>query len=341
MVSCLVTGASGALGKELVQLIASKNATIIAIVRVDDDCFSQPNVKTLSCDLESPGDVTAMCTQLKFEHVDVIVMNAALGPASQKTPSSIIQVNVLSHLELMRTFPRARVVCISSRAVDDPWTGCLNSDVYAASKSALESLARSRENEIGLPCHSLVVSAMESKMLREIVGDEYTQPILNPRDVARECGHCIFLEHHKRRIIIDADRPNKMVTFRREYEFSASHQLRDTTLSALQNEENYGKCHQLHGHNYRFQVEVKGPIDDFGCVINSHQLDTIVRTNILDTYDHSHLNDLIPFTTHAPTVERIAAHIHTTLDKALHENNLSLQLSVKVQETRRNSACVQ
>ena len=347
MVCCLVTGASGALGPEIVRCIASKNATVFAVVRVGV-AFSEHHVNVLPCDLACPGNVTTLCAQLKSRNVDVIVMNAALGPATHADPSEILQVNVLSHLQIMRAFPRARVVCVSSRAVDNPWTGCVNSDAYAASKSALESLARSRENEIGSPCYSLVVGAMESKMLRSIVGcDEHIEHVLQPSDVARECARCIFSgtpDHPavpKRRILLDAGRPRTVVaTFRREYEFSASHCLHDPTLSVPENEMSYGKCRQLHGHNYELQVEVQGPIDRFGCVINSQQLDAIVRTHVLKAYDHKHLNDLAHFSSQAPTVERIAEHIHMSLKSALQRDHPPLRLSVDVRETKRNSARV-
>ena len=53
------------------------------------------------------------------------------------------------------------------------------------------------------------------------------------------------------------------VTFTRRYHFSASHRLDCEALSAQENRDVYGKCNNPHGHghNYRLEVSVRGPVD--------------------------------------------------------------------------------
>ena len=43
--------------------------------------------------------------------------------------------------------------------------------------------------------------------------------------------------------------------------FNAAHQLRDASLSEDENRRLYGKCVNLHGHNYVLEVVVSGAID--------------------------------------------------------------------------------
>ncbi|MDQ7006957.1 MAG: 6-carboxytetrahydropterin synthase QueD [Acidobacteriota bacterium] len=87
---------------------------------------------------------------------------------------------------------------------------------------------------------------------------------------------------------------------RRSYTFEASHQL----------PRHPGKCRRLHGHSYRFIVEVEGEIDPVqGMVIDFFDLDEIVDRRILQRLDHRHINDLIE----NPTAEWIAVWIYRQL----------------------------
>lgn len=52
------------------------------------------------------------------------------------------------------------------------------------------------------------------------------------------------------------------------------------------------KCHRLHGHNYEFDVEVTGAIDDkSGFILDFADLDDIVNP-IIKRIDHRTLNDI-------------------------------------------------
>jgi len=54
-----------------------------------------------------------------------------------------------------------------------------------------------------------------------------------------------------------------------------------------------GKCENMHGHTYRLQVTVDGPLDSEGMVIDFVLLKKVVKAKILDKLDHQTINDTI------------------------------------------------
>jgi 6-pyruvoyltetrahydropterin/6-carboxytetrahydropterin synthase len=63
-----------------------------------------------------------------------------------------------------------------------------------------------------------------------------------------------------------------------------------------------GKCKRLHGHNYRFEVTVEGPLDERGVVIDFYDLSAVVDAEVVSRYDHRLLNDFFD----NPTAEVVA-----------------------------------
>jgi 6-pyruvoyltetrahydropterin/6-carboxytetrahydropterin synthase len=87
---------------------------------------------------------------------------------------------------------------------------------------------------------------------------------------------------------------------RRSYRFEASHVL----------PRHPGRCRRLHGHSYRFIVEIAGEIEPVqGMVLDFGDLDEIVDRHVLGKLDHYHLNDLME----NPTAEWIAVWIWRAL----------------------------
>lgn len=81
-----------------------------------------------------------------------------------------------------------------------------------------------------------------------------------------------------------------------------------------------GKCSRLHGHTYRLEVTVVGPVSDDGIVIDFADLKAIVTEHVLNPLDHTLLNDLID----NPTAELVALHILDTLTQRLPVHSLRL-----------------
>lgn len=92
------------------------------------------------------------------------------------------------------------------------------------------------------------------------------------------------------------------------YDICASHQLRRSDWSDEKNREIFGQCARLHGHQYRLEITLEGPIsEETGMLINGYEVDRVVQEKILAVMDHHHLNDDIPFfKDHLPTAEWIA-----------------------------------
>ena len=125
-------------------------------------------------------------------------------------------------------------------------------------------------------------------------------------------------------------------TFGRRYTMSASHRLHTEALSAEENRAAYGKCNNPHGHGHNYVVEVLvgGDVDPAtGMVVNMVALDEVVRTRVLDRFDHAHLNLDPLFVNRVPTTENLCKTVFELLDGAFGSAKLEC---VRVEETENN-----
>jgi 6-pyruvoyltetrahydropterin/6-carboxytetrahydropterin synthase len=80
-----------------------------------------------------------------------------------------------------------------------------------------------------------------------------------------------------------------------------------------------GKCARLHGHSYRLEVSVSGPIkqapgeSDYGMVMDFQDLSTLLKQVVTEQLDHQYLNDIISQRT---TAENLAHWIWDALIEA-------------------------
>ena len=124
--------------------------------------------------------------------------------------------------------------------------------------------------------------------------------------------------------------------FGRRYALSASHRLHSEALSVDENRTAYGKCNNPHGHghNYVIEVLVGGPLDPAtGMVVDLVALDTVVRTRVLDRFDHTNLNLDPLFTSLVPTTENLCREVFALLKSGLPTGELTY---VRVEETENN-----
>jgi len=123
----------------------------------------------------------------------------------------------------------------------------------------------------------------------------------------------------------------------RAYGFSASHRLHSDAMSAEENVATYGKCNNPygHGHNYRLEVTVSGPVDEStGMVCNLFELDGFVHAQIVERFDLENLNLLPEFAQAVPTTENLSTHIHNILQRGFTRAHLE---KVRLEETMMNS----
>jgi 6-pyruvoyltetrahydropterin/6-carboxytetrahydropterin synthase len=84
----------------------------------------------------------------------------------------------------------------------------------------------------------------------------------------------------------------------------------EDSFAAAHNLRNYkGKCENLHGHNYKVRVVLRGPrLDDTGLLYDFVHLKQVMRS-VLGGLDHKYLNETKPFDELNPSAENIAKHI--------------------------------
>jgi 6-pyruvoyltetrahydropterin/6-carboxytetrahydropterin synthase len=119
--------------------------------------------------------------------------------------------------------------------------------------------------------------------------------------------------------------------------FNAAHQLRNPRLSDDENRRLFGKCVNIHGHNYTLDVVVAGKIDDTsGYVLDLKRLSDVMYQQIIQDVDHRNLNTDVPWLEGViPTAENLAVTFWERLRRELPEGSLR---SVRVTETDKNWA---
>ncbi len=123
----------------------------------------------------------------------------------------------------------------------------------------------------------------------------------------------------------------------RRESFNAAHQLRDPELSDEENQRLFGKCANLHGHNYVLEVVVAGEIDQAtGYVMDLKQLSDVICRRIIQDVDHRNLNTDVPWLEgRIPTAENLALAFWARVRSELPEGSLR---SVRLWETDKNWA---
>jgi 6-pyruvoyltetrahydropterin/6-carboxytetrahydropterin synthase len=100
-----------------------------------------------------------------------------------------------------------------------------------------------------------------------------------------------------------------VVQIRKQFRFEAAHVL----------PHHPGKCGRLHGHSYRLDVAVAGPLQTQGpaqgMVVDFDALSALVKPLVIERLDHASLNDVLP----NPTAEHIALWIWRELAPQLPE----------------------
>lgn len=142
MKTAIITGAYGAIGKEIASAIASSHYRTILVGRdsrkLDElkhtiDKAPGRSVDFLEVDLSEKEDINKMARQIK-EPVDILVNNAATAPRERQTNRAGVEMqwatNVLSYYWMIRAFESHLLRAVSPRIVNvaSYWAGGL--DLY-------------------------------------------------------------------------------------------------------------------------------------------------------------------------------------------------------------------
>ncbi len=92
-----------------------------------------------------------------------------------------------------------------------------------------------------------------------------------------------------------------------EDSFASAHQLRGYQ----------GKCENLHGHNWKVILTVKGEtLDDTGLLLDFHLLKKRLK-EVLELVDHRNINEIAPFDEINPSSENLARYIFNKMKENL------------------------
>lgn len=98
-----------------------------------------------------------------------------------------------------------------------------------------------------------------------------------------------------------------MYELRVESEFAAAHYLRGYE----------GQCENLHGHNWKVEVRLRGEtLDKVGMVMDFKKVRALVE-EVLEGFDHKCLNELETFKTTNPTTENVSRILYGEIEAKL------------------------
>jgi 6-pyruvoyltetrahydropterin/6-carboxytetrahydropterin synthase len=114
-----------------------------------------------------------------------------------------------------------------------------------------------------------------------------------------------------------------MIELTRRATFAAAHYYWNEDWTAEQNAAVFGRCANRngHGHNYTLEVTVAGETDPVtGFVVDLKWLKDVMEREVLDAWDHRHLNlETEDFRSAVPTTENIALAAWRRLQPAVSE----------------------
>ena len=111
-----------------------------------------------------------------------------------------------------------------------------------------------------------------------------------------------------------------------------------STFSAAHSLRNYpGNCKNIHGHNWKVEVVMQSlNLDNIGMAIDFRRLKQETQC-LLDTLDHTYINENPPFNALNPTAENMARWVYESLSKKLNDQNARVS-RVNVWENENSSA---
>jgi len=126
-----------------------------------------------------------------------------------------------------------------------------------------------------------------------------------------------------------------MYITRRE-RFSSAHRLINEQLTKEDNQKLFGKCYELHGHNYLLFVTITGHIKaTSGFVIDLKDLKEIIRSKVIKKLDHKIIDDVDFMKGTIATTENLCVAIWREIEDSISQLGAKLY-KVKIEETENN-----
>ena len=126
-----------------------------------------------------------------------------------------------------------------------------------------------------------------------------------------------------------------MYITRRE-RFCSAHSLINNNLSEDDNQKLFGKCYNLHGHNYQLFVTVTGSISAIsGFIIDIKDLKQIINTKIIKKLDHQNINEVDFMQDQITTTENLCVSIWEEIAEPIRQLGGELY-KIEIRETENN-----
>ena len=214
--NCLITGATGGLGKEIAKEFAKNSCNLFLTGRNDEKLNSLKNelqndqikIDFEAADLSDVDDIQKLIDKTKnaFPNIDILVNCAGIFPVKLLSNSTVddfeqcFSVNVKAAFVLCKEFSQGmiskkwgRIVNIASSSA---YAGFKNTSIYCSSKHALLGLSRSLHSELkehNVRTFCVSPGSIKTPMGKSVVGQSY-ETFLNPSEVAELVGRLISFD---------------------------------------------------------------------------------------------------------------------------------------------------
>ena len=211
--NCLITGATGGLGREIAIEMAKKDCNLFLIGRnkikfeeLKSEITKINNKISIEyhlTDLTNDAEITSLINDVhkKFSHIDILVNCAGIFPVNEISKSTIeeydhcMSLNVRAPFILSKEFSNdmvkngwGRIVNIASSGA---YNGLNNTIIYRSSKHALLGLTRSLYNELkdeNVRTFCISPGPIKTEMGTEIITKENPNEdfdsFMNPKEIA-------------------------------------------------------------------------------------------------------------------------------------------------------------
>ena len=222
--NCLITGATGGLGKEIAKEFAKNGCNLFLTGRNNDKLNSLKNelensvneikIDFEDADLSDDGEIQKLIEKVKntFVNIDILVNCAGIFPVKLLSDSTVedfencFSVNVKAAFILCKEFSQGMISKKWGRIINIASSGAYNGRsktvVYRASKHALLGLSRSLHSELkeyNVRTFCVSPGPIKTSMGHDIVKnenpDERFDSFMNPNEIAEFIAYLISFDN--------------------------------------------------------------------------------------------------------------------------------------------------
>ena len=217
--NCLITGATGGLGKEIAKEFAKNGCNLFLTGRNNEKLSSLKNelendvseikIDFEDADLSDADEIQKLIEKVKgaFSNIDILVNCAGVFPVKLLSDSTVedfencFSVNVKAAFVLCKEFSQGmiskkwgRIVNIASSSA---YAGFKNTSIYCSSKHALLGLSRSLHSELkeyNVRTFCVSPGSIKTPMGKSVIGQNY-ETFLNPNEIAELIVHLVSFDN--------------------------------------------------------------------------------------------------------------------------------------------------